>query len=151
MVKNYRRSFLGPMWITLNTVFFSITFGLIGAQLFKMPVEEYLPYFCMVHILFTYLKGQLVEDCQTFSEAEAFLKQTPYPKFAFALQVVWRNLIMLLRNLTIILGVFAWAAGIRPLNFFAGAVRHGHFCVAVGRHQCPFRDLPHLATGAVFF
>jgi lipopolysaccharide transport system permease protein len=149
VAKQYRRSFLGPVWISLNTAFFTITFGLIGAQLFKMPVEEYLPYFCVGQILFTYLTGQLVEGCQTFAAADAFLKQTPYPKFAFALRVVWRNLIMLAHNVPIILGVLAWSGqlgGIRPLGFglaLLAIVASASLVVALlGAISARFRDVP---------
>ena len=149
VAKQYRRSFLGPVWISLNTAFFTITFGLIGAQLFKMPVEEYLPYFCVGQILFTYLTGQLVEGCQTFAAADAFLKQTPYPKFAFALRVVWRNLIMLAHNVPIILGVLAWSGqlgGIRPLGFglalLAIVVSASLVVALLGAISARFRDVP---------
>jgi lipopolysaccharide transport system permease protein len=149
VAKQYRRSFLGPVWISLNTAFFTITFGLIGAQLFKMPVQEYLPYFCVGQILFTYLTSQLVEGCQTFSAADAFLKQTPYPKFAFALRVVWRNLIMLLHNVPIILGVLVWSGqlgSIRPLGFglalLAVVVSASLVVALLGAISARFRDVP---------
>ena len=45
IAKQYRRSFLGPIWITINTAVFIIAFGLVGAQLFSTPLNEYLVYF----------------------------------------------------------------------------------------------------------
>lgn len=55
IAKQYRRSFVGPLWIVFNSAFFIVAFGLIGAQLFKLPVNEYLPYFCAGHIFFGFL------------------------------------------------------------------------------------------------
>jgi lipopolysaccharide transport system permease protein len=156
VAKQYRRSFLGPVWISLNTVFFAITFGLIGAQLFKMPIEEYLPYFCIGQILFGYLTSLLIEGCQTFAAAEAFLKQTPYPKFAFALRVVWRNLILFAHNLPIAIGVLIWTGGlgeVRPLWFVAAMVVTtvcASLVVALlGAVSARFRDVPMMVASVM--
>jgi lipopolysaccharide transport system permease protein len=46
IAKQYRRSFIGPIWIALNTAIFIVGFGYIGAQLFKTDLADYLPYFC---------------------------------------------------------------------------------------------------------
>lgn len=149
VAKQYRRSFLGPVWISLNTAFFVITFGLIGAQLFRMPIEEYLPYFCLGQIMFIYLTTLLIEGCQTYSAAEAFLKQTPYPKFAFALRVVWRNLIMFAHNVPIMIGVLAWVGQlgtVRPFWFLAAmlvSTLSASLLVALlGAISARFRDVP---------
>ncbi len=156
VAKQYRRSFLGPVWISLNTAFFAITFGLIGAQLFKLSIHEYLPYFCLGHVLFSYLSALITEGCQTFSAAEAFLKQTPYPKFTFALRVVWRNLIMFAHNLPIAIGVLVWAGQIsviRPLWFLAALLvttLSASLVVALlGAVSARFRDVPMIVASVI--
>jgi lipopolysaccharide transport system permease protein len=149
IAKQYRRSFIGPVWITLNTAIFIVAFGLVGAQLFKLPIEVYLPYFCAGQILFGFLSSLINEGCQTFIGAHAFLKQTAYPKFAFALRVVWRNFILLGHNLIVVVAVLIWAGlfvKVHWLSLIAAlfvTALAGSFVVALfGALAARFRDIP---------
>jgi lipopolysaccharide transport system permease protein len=149
IAKQYRRSFIGPIWITLNTALFIVAFGMVGAQLFKFPVEEYLPYFCAGQILFGFFSALMNEGCAVYSNAAAFLKQTPYPKTAFVFRVVWRNLILLAHNFVVILGVLLWSghlAGVDwPMFVLAMVITllSGLFAVAIlGALAARFRDIP---------
>jgi lipopolysaccharide transport system permease protein len=149
IAKQYRRSFIGPVWITLNTAIFIVAFGMIGAQLFKLPVETYLPFFCAGQILFTFFSSVLNEGCQTYTGASAFLKQTPFPKTAFVFRVVWRNLILLAHNLIVVLLILLWAEGLGKLDvfmFLCGlmlTILSACLAVAIlGALAARFRDIP---------
>jgi len=109
VAKQYRRTFLGPVWITFNTALFIVAFGLIGAQLFKYPADWYLPYFCAGHVLFGYFSALINEGCLTYIASDAFLKQTPYPKMAFVFRTVFRCSILMLHSAVIVLVVLLWA------------------------------------------
>jgi lipopolysaccharide transport system permease protein len=154
--KQYRRSFLGPVWISLNTAIFIFVFSLIGAQLFSLPVHSYMAYFCMGHVFFSFFSSLINEGCQTFIASEAFLKQTPYPKMAFVLRVVWRNLIMLAHNFPVVLCVLWWAKLLPGvlLDWFALGltltVAAGTLLVALlGAIAARFRDIPMIATSVM--
>lgn len=156
IVKQYRRSFIGPVWITLNSAFFIVAFGLVGAQLFKLPIEEYLPYFCAGQVIFTFLSSLITDGCLTYISADAFLKQTPYPKIAFVLRVIWRNLIMLAHNMVVVLGVLAWSGHITAVAwpaFLAALVATLAIAVPtvaiVGALSARFRDIPMIVTSII--
>lgn len=156
IARQYRRSFLGPIWITLNTGLFIIVFGLIGAQLFNAPVTEYLPYLCVGHILFAYLSLVINEGCQTFIQAGPFLKQAPFPKFSFVFRVVWRNLVMLVHNLPVMLLVLAFTtglSGIRPLWLLLGLciliAVSGLIVAILGLVAARFRDVPMITSSVM--
>lgn len=151
ILKQYRRSMLGPLWISLNTALFIVLFGLIGSELFDMPVQTYLPYFCLGQIVFTFYSSLINEGCQTYIGAEAFLKQTPYPKSAFVLRVVWRNFLMFLHNVPLALGVLWWSGGIGDIRILwllpgiALTLLAGTLTVAIlGAVAARFRDVPML-------
>ena len=153
VAKQYRRSFLGPVWISINTAIFVFAFGMIGAQLFKMDVETYLPYFCIGHVVFTFLSSLVNEGCQTYMAAEAFLKQTPYPKFAFALRVVWRNCIMFIHNLPVALLVLLWSGRLLQVNFlglvfalFLTLISASMLTAIVGVVSARYRDVPMIVS-----
>lgn len=149
IAKQYRRSFIGPVWITVNTAIFIVAFGMIGAQLFKMPVADYLPYFCTGQILFIFFSTVLNEGCLAYSAASPFLKQTPFPKTAFVFRVVWRNLILLGHNFVVILFVLLWAGrlgGVDLPMFLAALIvtlLTALLAVAIlGALAARFRDIP---------
>jgi len=153
IAKQYRRSFIGPVWITLNTAIFIVAFSLVGAQLFKLPVQEYLPYFCTGHILFSFLSQLINEGCQAYISADAFLKQTPYPKLAFIFRVVWRNLIMLAHNFVVITFVLVWsghAFRILWLELLVATIAvllvSTLITALLGALSARFRDIPMIVT-----
>lgn len=153
VAKQYRRSFIGPVWITLNTALFIVAFGLVGAQLFKIAVEDYLLYFCVGHVFFGFFSMLLNEGCLTYVNAAAFLKQTAYPKTAFVLRVVWRNLILVGHNFLVIIGVLLWAGKFGAVSWWGFALAvpvvliSGALAVAIlGALAARFRDIPMMVT-----
>lgn len=156
IARQYRRSVLGPVWITMNTGLFIIVFGLIGAQLFKSGVDEYLPYLCVGHVVFTYLSLMINEGCQVFMQAEPYLKQAPFPKLAFVLRVVWRNALMFAHNFPIVLLVVGFTSGlqrVRPGWLLLGLlvlICCSILLVAIlGLIAARFRDVPMIVTSAM--
>lgn len=155
VARQYRRSFIGPVWITLNTAIFIVAFGLVGSQLFKLPLENYLPYFCVGQILFAFFSSVLNEGCQVYTSSSAFLKQTPFPKTAFVLRLMFRNLVLLGHNFVVILIVLIWAnrLGAADWAMFVLAcgvtILSGLFAVAIiGALATRFRDIP-MIVGSV--
>lgn len=117
IAKQYRRSFLGPIWISINTAIFIIAFGLIGAQLFKTDVASYLPYFAVGHVFFSFFTLVIQESCHTFTQAEGYLKHAASPKLLHVFRGVLRNLMILAHNFLIIIAVLVWAGGITSIKF----------------------------------
>ncbi|QIL69775.1 ABC transporter permease [Diaphorobacter sp. HDW4B] len=105
LLRQYRRSFLGPTWIAINMAIFTAAFGWIGAQLFNQDTKSYIPYFCLGNIFFGFLTGMFNDGCRTYIDAAPFLKQASYPKFTFIFRVVWRNLLLLVHQIPLILVV----------------------------------------------
>ena len=156
IAKQYRRSFVGPIWIALNTAIFIVGFGLIGAQLFKTDLEDYLPYFCAGQVVFTLLSSLLAEGCSTFVSADTFIKQASCSKTLFVSRVVYRNLLMFLHNAFVVFCVLLWFDKLQavhwgtfllalPLTFLAGWFVVGIIGVAATR----FRDVPMIVTSAL--
>ncbi|MBV7429209.1 ABC transporter permease [Acidovorax sp. sif1233] len=155
VAKQYRRTFLGPVWIALHTALFIIAFGLIGAQLFKYPPDWYLPYFCAGHVLFGYFSALINEGCLTYIGADAFLKQTPYPKMAFVFRTVFRCSLLMLHSAVIVLAVLLWSGRLGDVQWWAllGAaaltLAAACFVVAIlGGLATRFRDVT-VATGSL--
>lgn len=156
ILKQYRRSFLGPIWITLNSAIFIVVFSLIGAQLFNLPLDTYLSYFCLGHVFFSFISATINEGCQTYIASEAFLKQTPYPKMAFVFRVLWRNVLMLAHNAPIVLGVLWWSGLLWKMQlgwWLLGlllTLSAATLAVALlGAMAARFRDVPMIVTSVM--
>lgn len=101
----YRRSALGPFWITLSM---GITIGLTGllyGTLFKMRMGNYFPYFASGMLVWGFISISLIEGSNIYFEGENFLKQMKLPYSAFILRTVCRNFIIFLHNIVIFIPI----------------------------------------------
>lgn len=100
--QRYRRSTLGPFWITISTSFMIGSMGLIFGSIFKTPLEIFLPFLAVGLITWGFIKTTLMEATSVFPSAEAVIKQLPLPLFLHVLRMLFRNLIIYFHNLIII-------------------------------------------------
>src|SRR3954451_10633775 len=47
ILQRYRRSLLGPFWLTASMAIMVISLGFIFAQLFNTPINDFLPFLCV--------------------------------------------------------------------------------------------------------
>ncbi len=99
--QRYRRSSLGPFWLTISMGVLIGALGLVFGNLFGSPMKEFLPFLTIGLILWTLISTALNEGCTGFTAAEAMIKQISLPLFTHILRVLWRNLIIFTHNLII--------------------------------------------------
>jgi ABC-type polysaccharide/polyol phosphate export permease len=58
----YRRSALGPFWITLSTTVFVVTLGIIFSQIFHTDIRIYLPYIAVGLIVCGFMSSTVMES-----------------------------------------------------------------------------------------
>lgn len=102
----YRRSAIGPFWLTISMGVMIASIGLVFGQIFKTPMDEYLPFLAAGIILWAFITGTINEGCTSFIDAEGMIKQLPIPLFVHVLRVLWRNLLILGHNILILPLVF---------------------------------------------
>jgi len=100
--QRYRRSALGPFWITLSMGVMIATIGIVFGQIFSTPMEDYLPFLTIGMVLWAFIASVVTEGSTGFIAAEAVIKQLPIPLFVHIMRLVWRNLLILAHNLVII-------------------------------------------------
>jgi ABC-2 type transport system permease protein/lipopolysaccharide transport system permease protein len=110
--QRYRRSYLGPFWMTLSMAVFVCALGFIYSHLFHSKIEDYLPFLAVGFIVWGFIAACLTEGCHAFGEHEALIKQLKVPYSTYVLCVVWRNVVVLLH--TIILFI--------PISLYFGRV-----------------------------
>src|SRR5947208_84479 len=71
--QRYRRSALGPFWLTISMGVMIGTIGLVFGQIFNSPMKEYLPFLTVGMILWTFISAVLLEGCSGFIAAEGII------------------------------------------------------------------------------
>ena len=99
--QRYRRSVLGPIWITLSVAVFIGLLGTIYSTIFKIEIRTYLPYLTVGYIVWGFISQTTNESSIAFQEGERIIRQIKVPYSVFVLRVVWRNFIVFLHTIVI--------------------------------------------------
>lgn len=102
----YRRSTLGPFWITISMGVLIFTIAIIFGAIFGRPLKEFLPYVSVGLIFWYFFFNVVNESCNGFIDSEAIIKQIPLPYFTYILRVIVRNYFILAHNLLLLPFIF---------------------------------------------
>ncbi|MEC3975693.1 galactan export ABC transporter permease subunit Wzm/RfbD [Amycolatopsis sp. H20-H5] len=105
--QRYRRSVIGPFWITISQGVIALGLGLLYSQLFGLHTSTFLPYISTGFIIWGFISGCLSEGMETFIANEGLIKQLPAPLSVYVLRTVWRQTLMLAHNLIVYVIVVA--------------------------------------------
>jgi ABC-type polysaccharide/polyol phosphate export permease len=100
--QRYRRSKLGPFWLTISMGVMIGALGAVFGGIFNTPMREFLPFLAIGIILWVYISTVISEGCTAFISSDAIIKQLPLPLFLHVLRVIWRNAVILAHNVVII-------------------------------------------------
>ncbi len=106
--QRYRRSIIGPFWITLSLGFVVLGLGIVYSSLFRQNTSEYIPYLAVGLIVWTFLASLMSEGCSSFVASEASIKMLPAPLSVHIYRMVWRNIIILFHNMLVYIFVIIY-------------------------------------------
>ena len=75
--QRYKRSTLGPLWITIATGVMSLSLGLLYSMLFQIDVAEFLPHVTVGFIVWGFISGCIKDGANVFIDNEGLIKQLP--------------------------------------------------------------------------
>ncbi len=151
--QRYRRSALGPFWLTISMGVMIGTIGVVFGKIFKTPMAEFLPFLAAGMILWSFVSAVVTEGCTGFIGAEGIIKQLPIPLFVHILRMMWRNTLILSHNIVILPLVFL-AVG-KPLSllaflsipgFILTAINLAWVALILGILCARYRDLPQMVA-----
>lgn len=99
--QRYRRSMLGPFWITISMGIMVSALGLLYGKIFGLDLNEYLPYLSCGFVIWAFISGLILDGCKCFIDSHRMIRQMAVPLSAFVFQVVWINLLILAHNIWI--------------------------------------------------
>lgn len=103
--QRYRRSVLGPFWITISMSVLVAVLGFIYSRIFKLEIETYLPFLALGFILWGFISASITESCEAFRENERIIKQMKIPYSIHIFRIVWRNFVVFLHTIIIFIPI----------------------------------------------
>ncbi len=103
--QRYRRSTLGPVWMTLSFGVQIFTMGFLSAFLFGSALEKSFPYVCAGMLFWTLITQTINDGAGLFVASARYITQIRCPLTVFLLQTVWRNLIIGAHNSAIYVAI----------------------------------------------
>ncbi|TNC27447.1 galactan export ABC transporter permease subunit Wzm/RfbD [Amycolatopsis alkalitolerans] len=105
--QRYRRSVIGPFWITISQGVISLGLGILYSTLWGLHVSTFLPYIATGFIVWTFISGCLAEGMETFISNEGLIKQIRAPLTVYMLRTVWRQTLMFAHNIIVVVVIVA--------------------------------------------
>ena len=99
--QKYRRSVLGPFWITIATGTTAVAMGLLYSKLFNLQIAEHLPYVTLGLIVWNMINAAIIDGSEVFITNEGLIKQLPTPLSVHVYRLVWRQMILFAHNMVI--------------------------------------------------
>jgi lipopolysaccharide transport system permease protein len=156
ILQRYRRSILGPFWLTASMAVMVVSLGVVYAELFNQPVDDFLPYFCVGLLVWNLLSGYLTEGGALFTGSESYIKQIRLPFSVYVYRSSWAKLIIFAHNFIIYIGVmiyFQRSPGIVSLLAVPGlmlVVLNGTVAsLTIAVISVRFRDVPQVINSIV--
>jgi ABC-2 type transport system permease protein/lipopolysaccharide transport system permease protein len=153
ILQRYRRSTLGPFWITLSMGVFIALLGVIYSRIFRMEISSYLPYLTMGYVTWGFISQVVNESCSAFQESDRIIKQLRLPYGLYILRVVWRNFIVFLHTIVIFIPVAIvfriWPGSTALLALPGLALLLGNLCwvaLALAILAARFRDISQIVS-----
>lgn len=154
----YRRSVIGPFWITLSMAITVYTMGYLYSHLFKTNMEIYFPFLVSGMLSWALLSSTIIDLVDTFVTYEGMIKQIKLPYTLYIQRVVMRNIFIFFHNLLVIVPVLAIFHQVAKVNFntlllipglllfYINAITYGLILAMIGTR---YRDISQMVKSVI--
>ena len=154
--QRYRRSLLGPLWLTLSMGALVGALGFLYGMLLGVETAAYMPFLALGFIVWALISGVITDGCQVFINAESIIKQVGLPLSVHVYRLLWRNLLILFHNALVfvvvaaVFGVWPGWAGLLALPGLVLLCLNGLWvALLLGIVSARFRDVPPIVASIV--
>jgi ABC-2 type transport system permease protein len=154
--QGYRRSVIGPFWITISLAVQALGMGILYAALFEQELSFFLPYLAVGLIIWQFMAGCINEGAEVFIRNEGLIKHLPAPLSVHVFRLVWRQLLFFGHNVLVWLALiliyrrsFGWSS-LLAFPALALIVLNGAWvAILIGIIATRFRDVPPVTVSFV--
>lgn len=152
----YRRTYLGPWWLTARMLVFAFGLTFLFGILFGQDLASFLPYVTVGFVCFQWMTGMVLAGASSLTGAASQIKSTPGPLSIFAFRGMAVNTIQLLHDLVVVVIVLAafrppitWTIVLLPVAAAAILVNGLFVGLWLGPTVARFRDVGPMVTSIV--
>lgn len=156
IVLRYRRSMLGPLWLTLSMGAMIIGMGPLYSSLFGTKLSQFFPHLALGLIFWGLFSSLVTDGCNAFISSAHYLKQGYFPISLFVWRSMSRNLIQFFHHIVLYLPVALWAdvslswSALLVIPAFALLLINAHTIGLVLGLVCTrFRDVTQIVTSVM--
>ncbi|HEX4045471.1 MAG TPA: ABC transporter permease [Gammaproteobacteria bacterium] len=102
----YRRSILGPFWLTLSMAITVYSMGFLYAHLFHVELARYFPFLVTGMLSWTLISTMVIEYTDGLVAADGLIKQIKLPYSLYIHRIAMRNVLIFFHNLLVLVPVF---------------------------------------------
>ncbi|HWA19421.1 MAG TPA: ABC transporter permease [Devosia sp.] len=154
--QRFRRSFLGPLWLTASMGIMVGVLGFVMSEISHQDVAAALPYIATGIIFWGLLTSCINDGATTFIANASTIQNIPLPISVHLYQMLARNLIVFGFNMVIyliILVIFRPPLGLHTLLIVPGFALYilnlAWLALAAGILSTRFRDIPQVITSLI--
>lgn len=154
--QRYRRSVIGPFWITISTAVMVGMMGPLYAKLFNQDMGSYFAHLGVSFVLWQFVSLTTNDACKAFIESEGYIKQVKLPLSVYLASAIWKNLIIFAHNAVVILIVVAYfrpplgvSLVLVPFAIAALALNGFMIGIVLAALGARFRDVPLIVLNVV--
>ncbi len=105
----YRRSALGPLWITISMGCMLLGMGPLYALLFNVPLKLFFPHLALGIIFWNFFTTTINEGCVVFIHSAGFIQHREFPLSVFAWRSLAKQCLFLAHHIVLYVPVALWA------------------------------------------
>jgi ABC-2 type transport system permease protein/lipopolysaccharide transport system permease protein len=154
--QRYRRSRIGPFWITLSMGVTVAALGVLYGALFQQPLHDYLPYLASGFVVWGLIAGLITDGSKAFIDSEGLIRQLSAPLSIYVYRELWSNLLVFVHNLlvyVVVVLIFQNIPGPVVLLAIPGAamllLNGAWLGLLLGLISARFRDVPQILASIV--
>lgn len=152
----YRRSKIGPFWITISMAIFCVALGVVYSKLFKAEISELLPFLSIGMVVWSFVALTMGDMPNLFVDNASYMKDMRINPLIILLRVFTRNLIIFGHNLLIVFGVYlyfgiwpGWTGLLAIPGFLLVALNLAAISIPLSIVGARFRDLSQITQSII--
>lgn len=154
--QRFRRSVLGPFWLTLSMGIMVGALSLVFSTIFHQDVSSILPYIAVGLIFWGLLTNCINDGTTAFISSQAYIRNVPLPISVHLYRMLARNLIIWAFNMAIYLVMLVlfpvpigWATLLFIPGFMLFIVNMACISLTVAVISTRYRDIPQVIVNLV--